>query len=165
MKLKTYKVISNYPDSPFVAGQFIHSLENNDLYGTGEPQQFVRNPENFPKIFQPMERKVRVKILMSKSFIENMNEKLNKIAEEVAEYSLISIDAMKSQSRKLEVVAARHLFLYLAVKELQDICPMEMIGQFVNRDRALAYNVLYKYNNSFHFARQVDKYKLSKLNN
>lgn len=51
-----YKVIKDYPNSPFKIGDIIRfngiiTLEG-VMYSTGEPQQFVRNPEKYSHIFK-----------------------------------------------------------------------------------------------------------------
>lgn len=49
----TYKVIADYPDSPFKIGDVIEW--DTIVYGMNEPQCFVRNPEKYPKIFEPID--------------------------------------------------------------------------------------------------------------
>jgi hypothetical protein len=45
-----YKVIADYPDSPFKIGDII--MWNGVVFGMNEPQKFIRNPENYPLIFE-----------------------------------------------------------------------------------------------------------------
>ena len=45
-----YKVIADYPCSPFEIGDI---LEWNGIwFGANEPQKWIENPENYPHIFQ-----------------------------------------------------------------------------------------------------------------
>jgi hypothetical protein len=47
-----FEVMLDYPDSPFVVGDII--TYNGVVYGMGEPQKFVREPEKYPHIFRKM---------------------------------------------------------------------------------------------------------------
>ena len=47
-----YKVIADYPDSPFKIGDEI--VWDTVVWGLNEPQCFVRNPEKYPAIFTPI---------------------------------------------------------------------------------------------------------------
>lgn len=47
-----YQVISDYPDSPFKIGDILRF--DGIVWGCGEPQKFVRKPENYPNIFKPI---------------------------------------------------------------------------------------------------------------
>jgi hypothetical protein len=45
-----YIVIADYPDSNFKIGDVLRF--NGITWGTGEPQQFINNPEKYPNIFK-----------------------------------------------------------------------------------------------------------------
>lgn len=45
-----YEVIADYPHSPFKIGDIIKF--SGIVFGTGRPQEFVRNPEKYPQIFK-----------------------------------------------------------------------------------------------------------------
>ena len=45
-----YVVIADYPDSNFKIGDILRF--NGITWGTGEPQQFISNPEKYPNIFK-----------------------------------------------------------------------------------------------------------------
>ncbi len=45
-----YKVISDYPGSPFEIGDIVEW--NNVYWGANEPQRWIENPEKYPHIFQ-----------------------------------------------------------------------------------------------------------------
>jgi len=47
-----FKVMQDYPSSPFKIGDVIKL--NGGVFGTGEPQKFVRNPEKYPQIFHKL---------------------------------------------------------------------------------------------------------------
>lgn len=47
-----YEVIGDYPNSPFKIGDMIEL--RGAVFGTGEPQEFVRNPEKYPLLFRPI---------------------------------------------------------------------------------------------------------------
>jgi len=49
-----FEVIQDYPDSPFKIGDIIK--RNGCVFGTGEPQEFVRNPEKYPHIFNKLNK-------------------------------------------------------------------------------------------------------------
>ena len=50
--MKNYKVIQDYPDSPFFKGDILKW--DGVVYGTGKPQQFVREPDKYPHLFKLM---------------------------------------------------------------------------------------------------------------
>lgn len=47
-----FEVISDYPDSNVEVKSIL--TFNNFVYGTGEPQKFVRNPEKYPYLFRKL---------------------------------------------------------------------------------------------------------------
>lgn len=55
---KQYIVIADYPDSPFKIGDVLRF--NGITWGTGEPQQFINNPEKYPNIFKTKNKHLTV---------------------------------------------------------------------------------------------------------
>lgn len=47
-----FEVIADYPSSPFVVGDVI--AYDGIVYGMGQPQKFIREPEKYPHIFRKM---------------------------------------------------------------------------------------------------------------
>lgn len=45
-----YEVIADYPNSPFKVGDIIKFT--GVVWGTGQPQEWVREPEKYPNIFK-----------------------------------------------------------------------------------------------------------------
>jgi len=47
-----FEVIANYPDSNLSIGDVL--TKNLSVYGTGNPQEFVRNPMDYPHLFRKL---------------------------------------------------------------------------------------------------------------
>ena len=47
-----FEVIADYPESPFTIGDIL--TMNGSVYGTGNPQQFTREPDKYPHLFRKL---------------------------------------------------------------------------------------------------------------
>lgn len=75
--IKRFKVISDYPNSPFKIGDIIKF--DGVVYGLNEPQCFVRNPEKYPSIFLELEWYQELELHDLPKFVKGITGKIFKV--------------------------------------------------------------------------------------
>lgn len=67
-------------------------------------------------------------------------KKLEELMELICEFNSVTVQEVKSKSRKQEVVRSRHLFHYFAWKYFKGEATLDAIGKVSNRDHATVMN-------------------------